>query len=436
MEEIYRSPALADSLCDAATELYVLNKHRANALNTHNEDARNRSFLSAVLEYCRAVRHLAEITQGACAAGLRKLHDYAVKLSEKTENGVFKKAMSLSRRADELFSISLRFDFINQTVKTESRESGALSCRISALAEEILGEKLNFTFSAVNNVRLSPLEEALISSMKLRAPKLFEELDDFYKENKRLDFYSVIDLRSEILFYTGYLKFIKEYEKAGFSFSFAKTAGGALCFDGIYDVALAIKMKNADAVVTNGAELKKGDIFIVSGSNQGGKTTFLRAFGQCAFLAALGLPVPAARYEAPFFDTIATHFNHAEKAGKSRLEEEIGRVKTILSVASGRSLLLFNECFVGTRRGDAVLLSEKIFARLFELGATCGFVTHFFELPLRDERLVSFVAEVSGDDSERRTYRISRRRPDGLAHAHSIAVRCGATYEQLLAETK
>ena len=204
----------------------------------------------------------------------------------------------------------------------------------------------------------------------------------------------------------------------------------------MYDISLAVKLSESKLIVANDIEIKKGDIFVVSGSNQGGKTTFLRAFGQCAFLASQGLPVPAQDFRAPFFSLIATHFNRVEKKGKSRLEDEIGRIKNILSRTDESSLVLFNECFVGTRRSDAVVLSEKVFEKLFGLGATCGFVTHFFELSMRNSRLISFVADISEDGTERRTYRILRKSPDGLAHARSIADACGATYEKLSGETK
>ena len=95
-------------------------------------------------------------------------------------------------------------------------------------------------------------------------------------------------------------------------------------------------------------------------------------------------------------------------------------------------MILFNECFVGTRRKDAVILSHKLFEKIFSCGATCGFVTHYFELSLEDPRLISLVAQISDDGLEKRTYHIRRCPPDGLAHARSIAEQCGATYEKLM----
>ena len=433
-EEIYGSSAVFESLKRFAAELYVLKKHRESIIEIKNKDARNHCFLRAVLEYCKDLERLCEITSNAHSRGLRLLFEGAKAFLDKDLNELYKKAKSLSNRVNEMLSISMRFDFSNQTVKIGGMEKITVSENLSLLAWDLLGVKLDFSFSAVNNVQLSPLEELLLEAMKARNPEIFEELEAFCEENRYLDFNKLIDLRDEILFFTGYIEFVKKYEEAGFSFSFSKITGGNICARGMYDISLAVRLGSADSVVANDIEIEKGDIFIVSGSNQGGKTTFLRSFGQCAFLASQGLPVPAESFSAPFWGMIATHFNRAEQAGKSRLEDEIERIKNILSHARENSLVLFNECFVGTRRGDAVLLSEKVFAKLFELGATGGFVTHFFELPMRDSLLVSFVADVADDGTERRTYRILKKSPDGLAHAHSIAAACGATYEQLIAE--
>ncbi len=433
-KEIYGSPVIFEDLKRYAVDLYALQKQRQNTFELKNKDAKNHSFLCISLEYCRDLKRLVEISEKAQSRGLRSLHDHAQELFNKIENGVYKKAKELFERVDEMLHMSMKFDFLSQTVKIAEKETMPDLKKLSDLSKNILGIDLDFSFSAVNNVQLSPFEEMLLNVMKERYPGVFQDLELFYEENNSLDFYTLIDLRDEILFYTGYIEFVKKYEKSGFRFSFSQTSQKEICARGIYDICLAIKLGRSDLVVTNDLEIQKGDIFVISGANQGGKTTFLRAFGQCAFFASQGLPVPAESFTTPFWESITTHFNHPEQTGKSRLEDEIDRVKTILSSTNDQCLVLFNECFAGTRHSDAVILSERMFEKLSVSGATCGFVTHLFELPMRNQSLISFVAECLQDGTERRTFQIVKRSPKELANAHSIAVACGATYEQLLSE--
>ena len=435
-QELYDSSVVLDSFEEFAVDLHILQKYCRNMAYINNKDAKNHSFLRACVEYCNCLKRLAEITKKAQSRVLRAIHDRAQTLFFEIENRIYIKATELFDCVNDMLSFSMRFDFVNNTVKIEEKVKAPASNRLSKLTDDLFGKKIDFTFSAVNNDQLSPFEELLLGAMKVHSPNIFQELELFYEENKLLDFDKLINLREEILFFTGYIKFVKKLEDAGFVFSFSEITTDNICAHSIYDLSLAVRLGCADLIVTNDMEIQKGDIFVVTGSNQGGKTTFLRAFGQCAFLASQGLPVPAENFNAPFFGLIATHFNRTEKVGKSRLEDEIDRIKVILSSACDNCLVLVNECFVGARHGDAVVLSERLFEKLFAIGATCGFVTHLFELPMRDARLVSFVADISQDGMERRTYHISKRSPGGFAHARSIAIACGATYEQLLAETQ
>lgn len=433
-EEVYGNPVVFEDLKRFAADLYTLQKQRKNTFLITNKDAKNHSFLCDSLKYCKLLKQLLEITETAQSRALHSLHDMARVLFSKIENGFYKKTKELFERVEDMLRLSMKFDFTNHTVKITPQETVEDLKKLSDFCESVFGTEFDFSFSAVNNVQFSPFEEMLLNVMKTRSPNVFRDLESFYEENKSFDFNTMINMRDEILFYTGYIEFVKKYEKAGFRFSFAETSQGEVSARGIYDIGLAIKLGSPNLIVGNDIEIKKGDIFIVSGANQGGKTTFLRAFGQCAFLAMQGLLVPAESFATPSWDFIATHFNHPEQLGKSRLEDEIVRVKSIISTANDRCLVLFNECFAGTRQSDAVILSERLFEVILKIGATCGFVTHLYELQQRNKSLVSFVAECSQDGTGHRTFRIIKRSPYELANAHSIAVACGATYEQLLAE--
>ena len=103
-EEIYGSSAVFESLKRFAAELYVLKKHRESIIEIKNKDARNHCFLRAVLEYCKDLERLCEITANAHSRGLRLLFEGAKDFLDKDLNELYKKAKSLSNRVNEMLS--------------------------------------------------------------------------------------------------------------------------------------------------------------------------------------------------------------------------------------------------------------------------------------------------------------------------------------------
>ena len=432
MRELYENPVLAETLAAFTAELQRLGTRRAATFEMTNPDARNSYFLTAVRDYCACVRRLAALAENVRSRGLALLHELAVSLCDAEFEEMERAVETLDAEGSALRTLSLTFDFDYKTVGVETlpdRPEGVAD-RLETLAREAFGTELRFDYSVVNANAISVLEEKLISLMKMRDPSSFAHMAAFYKRWHTLRFFRLLDLRAPLLFYVGYLAFVRRYEKKGFRFAWRRHDEAFDC-GALYDLSLAVKLGDAKDIVPNDLYLEKGEIFVLSGANQGGKTTFLRAFGQCIALSAAGCPVPASSFSAPHIGFFATHFNRAEKTGRSRLEEELERIRLILPHLDGNSTVLFNECFVGTRRADAVELALDVLERLRTCGASGGFVTHYFELSQRDPRLVSLVAEVAADGSEKRCYRITKRPPDGLAHAESIARACGVTYEKL-----
>jgi len=172
---------------------------------------------------------------------------------------------------------------------------------------------------------------------------------------------------------------------------------------------------------------------VVTGPNQGGKTTFARQFGQLHFLAKLGLPVPGGAAQLFLCDKIFTHFEREEdmSEGSGKLQDALLRMHAILSDASADSVIIMNEIFGSTTLQDAVFLTTKVLDQVTQLDAIAVLVTFIDELGSRNQKTVSLVASVNPNQYAQRTYKIVRGPAQGVAYALSLAESYGLTYSRI-----
>lgn len=241
----------------------------------------------------------------------------------------------------------------------------------------------------------------------------------------------------EAQFYLCWLERTAPLREAGLSFSYPEvsaTEKGLRALD-TFDLALAAKLTAAgEAIVCNDLELKGAErLLLVTGPNQGGKTTAARTFGQIHYLARLGYPVPGRETRVFLCDRLLTHFGREEKLVdlKGKLEEELLRVRDILHLATPSSCVVLNEIFTSATLEDARFLGRELMARLVELDLLCLWVTFVEELAKASPSTVSMTSQVAPDNPAERTFKVVRRPADGLAYALAIAERHGLTYQRL-----
>ncbi|WP_322014146.1 MutS-related protein [Paraburkholderia sp. J12] len=284
---------------------------------------------------------------------------------------------------------------------------------------------------------LNHIEEVILSYVANLFPASFQPLDDYLNRHETFIDEVIATLERELGFFLAYLTYIAPLKKFGLPFCYPVVSSTCKNVDvtGAFDLALASKLAAREAgIVPNNFFLSDQErILLVSGPNQGGKTTFARMFGQLHFLAGLGCPVPGLHAQLFLADQIYTHFERAEDITRlrSKLEDELVRLKGTCCAMRATSIVILNEIFSSTSLEDQILLSSIMLKKLLRADVLAVCVSFIDQLTHLDPKIVSMVTAVCSDDPAKRTFRIERRLADGLAYALSLAEKHGVTYEQL-----
>jgi adenosyl cobinamide kinase/adenosyl cobinamide phosphate guanylyltransferase len=152
---------------------------------------------------------------------------------------------------------------------------------------------------------------------------------------------------------------------------------------GVYDVGLSLRMSGR--AIGNDVEADGRSLVMITGANQGGKSTFLRCMGIAQVMMQCGLFVGAEQFRADVRDGVFTHFKRREDPTMTsgKLDEELKRFSDIADDLTRNSLLLFNESFAATNEREGADIAEEIVRALLEAGDKVLFVTHSYELARR-----------------------------------------------------
>ena len=189
-------------------------------------------------------------------------------------------------------------------------------------------------------------------------------------------------LRTELAFYVGCLNLHEQLAQMGEPISFplpVTSSERRHSFQELYDVCLALTMKQK--IVGNDVNADNKDLVIITGANQGGKSTFLRSIGLAQLMMQCGMFVPAESFCANICDGLFTHYKREEDATmkSGKLDEELSRMSDIVDNITSNSMSLFNESFAATNEREGSEIARQIICALLEKRIKIFFVTHLYE---------------------------------------------------------
>ena len=398
-----------------------------------------RCALDATGRYCDAVSSLAAAL-GAAEPASSGLSGFAGYLADYVaEPGFSQMRTDAYRLQEDIGRVRYSLNITPNRIRVEHPSSDVdLGAAVSSTFERFRrGGPPRRRPRLVGAEELDHISAQILDAVAKLFPEVFSEISHFAELYADFVAEPVARFDREAQFYLCYLERVDALAERGLAFSRPEmcTEGPDETVRGGFDLALALVSERE--VVTNDFELSGPErIIVVTGPNDGGKTTFARAFGQLHHLAALGLPVPAAEARVVHADRVLTHFEREEHMVdlQGKLAEDIEAVRQILASATARSVIVANEVFSSTTLDDARLLGERALSAIGRLGAIGVYVTFIDELATLGPSTVSMVAGVERDDPTRRTFKLERRPPDGKAYARSLAERYGLDYDALIAK--
>lgn len=231
-------------------------------------------------------------------------------------------------------------------------------------------------------------------------------------------------LRSELGFYVGCLNARDRLADADEPVCFPEpvAVGGPvqLSFGGLYDVCLSLRLDRGRAV-GNDADADGKALVVITGANQGGKSTFLRSVGLAQLMMQCGMFVAAESFAGTVCTGLFTHYRREEDAEmeSGKLDEELARMSEIADRVTPGSIVLFNESFAATNEREGSEIARQIAHALLESGVRVFLVTHFFDLAhslyQQGSRASLFLRAQRHDDGQR-TFRLVEGEPEPTSY--------------------
>ena len=281
---------------------------------------------------------------------------------------------------------------------------------------------------------LSDLENECLSVLASKRPKIFAALKETAEKYQSFGLDWCFQFIQEIPYYLSFRGFQLEMEQKGCVFCTPTVdENQETSAEELYDLALKlVAQREGRKVVSNSFAYQPGEsFFVLTGPNQGGKTTFARSLGQLIFFTKMGLDVPARKANVRYYRNILTHFSVEEsiETGRGKLKEELIRLAPMMEDYEENDFVVINELFTTAATYDAEIMGKKVLTHFIDQHCQGIYVTHLKELASAHPKVVSLRAMLN--EERLQTFRIARSEAEESACAANQVNKYRLTYEQL-----
>jgi len=483
--DLVESPALARRLAELLPRLFALDSFAYSARPDRSPLHEVVWRIGQLESYVECVRGLNAVFEGiegeVRADGLRRLHSLTAGIAaDETFRHLAAELPDMLAKVRSVASVTIGVNLDDRLRPVEATLLAINARKFRGASASVLSALFGRNASGAEWEGLTPLHsahggrqaaDALAAGADISDPllhPLFRDLADVLKRVSRpvaaaLRRYTQVNVQvlaglgAELAFYLGAARLVELLRAAGLPMcrpEIAPVEERTCTIEAVYNVNLALRLIAREpkripdlrrTVISNDVAFgPEGRVFVLTGPNQGGKTTFTQAIGLAQVLAQAGLYVPGTRARISPVDNIYTPFPVQERpeTDAGRLGEEAQRLSDLFAHATPHSLILLNESLASTSPGESLYLARDIVRILRRLGARAIYATHLHDLAANvdalnagtpgDGTVVSLVSLACEDDGEvRQTYRIVPGPPRGLSYAREIAAHYGISYEQL-----
>ena len=227
-------------------------------------------------------------------------------------------------------------------------------------------------------------------------------------------------LKFQMAFYLGAINIGQQMKRFNVRYCYPKVVSKEnLRFSDLKEFVMCMEQRVEP--VGNTCDINDRMLVIVTGANQGGKSTFLRSVAIAQIMMQCGMFVPATRYESGIFPSFFTHFTRREDSqmNSGRLDEELQRMNQIVENLRTDSLVLLNESFATTTEKEGSVIAYDIAKALVEADVKVLTVTHLLSFAQKvyaeahddPETTVEFLSAERLPDG-RRTFRMVQHEPE------------------------